>query len=200
MTQSILKGFACIGIGRQIRASWTTPSSRSPGGLNYKAGLADMLDFPCCSSGLKKMAEVAFYYCEQVCPFWDHVREWMAHIQPKQLMLLDGYVVDNVLPQFQGEKHVVFFTILAVARMGIWTTRKKGLYDNANFSHCDLILFFRHQLRVKIRCDRKRLNCITFNKRWVLAASLILQKGASSSPLPMHGNYGLGPLRSHPGK
>ena len=55
-------------------------------------------------------------------------------------MLLDvGYVVDNVLPPFQGEKRVVFLAILAVARMVIWTTRKKGLYDDANFSHRDLV-------------------------------------------------------------
>ena len=48
-------------------------------------------------------------------------------------MRLDvGYVVDNVLPPFQGEKRVVFLAILAVARMVIWTTRKKGLYDDAN--------------------------------------------------------------------
>ena len=66
-------------------------------------------------------------------------------------MLLDvGYIVDNILPQFQGEKHVVFLVILVVARMVIWTTQKKGLYDGANFSHRDLILYFRHLLRVKI--------------------------------------------------
>ena len=66
-------------------------------------------------------------------------------------MLLDiGYVVDNFLPQFQGEERVVFLAILAVARMVIWTTRKKGLYDGANFSHRELILFFRYHLRVKI--------------------------------------------------
>ena len=52
----------------------------------------------------------------------------------KQLVLLDvGYVVLNVLPLFQDEKYVVFFVILAVARMAIWTTRKKVLYDDANF-------------------------------------------------------------------
>ena len=70
-------------------------------------------------------------------------------------MLLDvGYVVDNVLPPFHSEKRVVFLAILAVARMVIWTTRNKGLYDDANFSQRDLVLYFRHQLRVKIRCDR----------------------------------------------
>ena len=81
-------------------------------------------------------------------------------------MLIDvGYVVDNVLLPFQGEKRVVFLAILAVARMGIWTMRKKGLYDDANFSHRDLVLYFRHQLRVKIRCDGKCLDRITFDKR-----------------------------------
>ena len=29
------------------------------------------------------------------------------------------------------------------------------------FSHRDLVLYFRHQLRIKIRCDRKRLDRIT---------------------------------------
>ena len=63
------------------------------------------------------------------------------------------------------------WSFLAVARMMIWTTRKKGLYDDANFSHRALVLYFRHQLRVKIRCDRKRLDHKTFDKRWVNAAS-----------------------------
>ena len=172
-------------------------------GLNYKAGLADMPDYPRCGSGLEETAEHAFYYCERVRPFWDHVGEWTARIEPKQLVLLDvGYVVDNVLPPFQGEKRVVFLAILAVARMVIWITRKKGLYDDANFSHRDLVLYFRHQLRVKIRCDRKRLDRITFNRRWVNAASLVVRKGAtlesSFPPLPAHSVYGTGPSGPHP--
>ena len=90
-------------------------------------------------------------------------------------MLLDvGYVVDNVPLPFKGEKRVVFLAILAVARMFIWLMRKRGLYDDANFSHRDLILFFRHQLRVKIRCDRKHLYRITFDKRWVNAGNLVV--------------------------
>ena len=119
-------------------------------------------------------------------------------------MQLDvGYVIDNVVSPYKGEKRVVFLAILAVARMVIWVTRNKGLYEGANFSHRDLILYFRHQLRVKIRCDRKRLDCITFDKRWVYAVSLIVRKGAtlesSFPPLPAHGNDGLGPSGPHPG-
>ena len=119
-------------------------------------------------------------------------------------MLLDvGYVVDNILPQFQGEKRVMFLAILNVARMVIWTTRKKGLYDDANFSHRDLVLYFSHQFRIKIRCDSKRLDRITFDKRWVNAASLVVRKGAmwesSFLPLPIHGVYGMGLSGPHPG-
>ena len=85
----------------------------------------------------------AFYYCEQVRPFWSHVEESTARIRPKQLVLLDvGYVVDNIDPPYQGEKREVFLRIRAVSRIVIWETRNKVLYDGANFSHCNWFLFF----------------------------------------------------------
>ena len=188
----------------EISLTWRLVRNALPlVGLNYRAGLADMPDCPRCGSGLEETAEHAFSYCERVRPFWDHVGEWTACIEPKQLVLLDvGYIVDNVLPPIQGEKSVVFLVILAVARMVIWITRKKGLYDDANFSHRDLVLYFRHQLRVKIRCDRKRLYRITFSRRWGNAASLVVKKGAtlksSFPPLPPHDVYGTGPSGPHP--
>ena len=115
----------------------------------FKAVLAGMPDGLRCVSGLEEMALHAFYYCERVSPFWNHVREWTVHIDTKEFVLLDvGNVVDNVDPPFRGEKRLVFLAILAMAGILIWETRKKGLYDGANFSHRDLILF----LRVKIRC------------------------------------------------
>ena len=173
-------------------------------GLNFKAGQTDIPDCARCGSGLEKTADHAFYYCERVCQFWDHVGEWTARIVPEPLVMLDvGYVVNNVLPPFQGETRVVFLAILSVAQMVIWTTRKKGLYDDANFSHRDLVLYFRHQLRVKIRCDRKRLDRITFDKRWVNVASLDVRKGAmlelSFPPLSVHGVYGTRPSGPHLG-
>ena len=169
-----------------------------PSRLELQSGPGRHARLPSLRQGLEETAEHAFSYCERVRPFWDHVGEWTARIEPKQLVLLDvGYVVDNVLPPFHGEKRMVFLAILAVAWMVIWTTRNKGLYDDANFSHCDLVLYFRHQLRVKIRCDRKRLDRITFSKRWVNAASLVVRKGAilesSFPPLRAHGVYGTGP-------
>ena len=162
--------------------------------LNYKVGLADMSNCPCCGSGSGETAEHAFYYCEQVCSFWNYIREWTAHIEPKQLVLLNvGYVIDDVLPPYQGEKCVVLLAILAVARMVIWMMWKKRLNAGANFSY-DLILFFRHELRVKIRCDRKHLGCITFDRRWVHTASLVIRKEAtlksSLPPLPSHSDFG----------
>ena len=66
--------------------------------LNYKGGLVDMPGFPRCSSGLEETAVFGVM--------------WMARNEPKQIVQLDvGYVVDNVLPRFQGEKRLVFLTI-----------------------------------------------------------------------------------------
>ena len=119
----------------------------------FKAGLADMPDYICCSSGFEVAfpdcicCSSGFYNCQWVHLFWSHVGEWTVHIDPKQLLLLEvGYIVDNIDPPYWGERHVVFLAILAVARMVIWETWKKGLYDGANFFHCDLIFFLRNQL------------------------------------------------------
>ena len=75
--------------------------------LAFKLGLADMPDFLRRSSGLEETALHAFYYWEQVRPFWSHVSEWTACIDPKQHVLLDvGYVEDNVDPLYRDEMRV----------------------------------------------------------------------------------------------
>ena len=55
-----------------------------------------------------------------------------------------------------------------------WAKHRLLASADANFSHRDLVLYFRHQLRVKIRCDRKRLDCVTFDNRWVNVATLVV--------------------------
>ena len=78
-----------------------------------------MPNCPRCGSIVKETAEHAFYNRERASSFWDHVGEWTARIETKQLVLLDvGYVVNNVLPQFQVKKRVVFLATLAVDSNG----------------------------------------------------------------------------------
>ena len=105
-------------INTQLAKAWTAIYSyRSYGSQTYPIKFFS-------SSYRVHITVPAFYYCERVRPFWDHVKEWTARIEPKQLVLLDvGYVIDNVLPPFQGENRVVFHAILAVARMVILSTR-----------------------------------------------------------------------------
>ena len=109
--------------------------------LNYKAGLIALA----AAVGWKKRLSTPSTTASESARFGITSVKWTARIEPKKLVLLDvGYIVDNVLPPFQGEKRMVFLVILAVPRMVIWTTRNKGLYDDANFSHRDLVLYFRH--------------------------------------------------------
>ena len=96
------------------------PECVAPQRLGFQSVLGRHADCPRCGSGLEETALHAFNYCERVRSFWSHVGEWTARIDPKQLVLLDvGYVVDNIDPPYLGGKHVVFLTIITVARMVI---------------------------------------------------------------------------------
>ena len=161
----------------------------------FRVSMADMPDCPHCGSGLEETALHAFYNCEQFHQFWSGQPTSIPNsLCCSMLVMLWTMLILHI-------KGVVFLTILAVARMVIWEMQKKGLYDGANFSHHNLILFFRHQLRIKIRCNRKHLDQITFNKRWVYVAGLVVLKGAtlesSFLPHPMHGDEGPGPSGPH---
>ena len=92
---------------------WLSRNARPFFDWPFKEVLADMPDCPRCNRELEETALHAFYYCERVRAFWSHVGEWTAPIDLKQLVLLDvGYIVDNVLPAWKGEKR-------AIARMVI---------------------------------------------------------------------------------
>ena len=96
-----------------------------------------MPDCACCDSGIEKTAEHVFY-CRWIRMLWDYV----ACIDPKQLVQLNvSYIVDNIDTLWVSVKQRVFLMILAIARMVIWQTRLKELYDGASFSDYDLMLF-----------------------------------------------------------
>ena len=75
--------------------------------------MADLFDCPRCNRELEETVVHAFYHCEQVRPFWSHVGDWTAQIDPKQLVLVEvGYVVDNVDLSWKVGKYVAFLVII----------------------------------------------------------------------------------------
>ena len=66
-------------------------------------------------------------------------------------------------------------------RVVIWTTRKKEIYEDESFSSQTLVSFFKHQIKVKIRSERKRLSSLEFGKRWVTVVRLCRVVGLSSA-------------------
>ena len=83
-------------------------------------------------------------FCERVCPFWDHIEEWRAHIEHHWLHCRQHFT------SVSGWEACGVSRNLAVARMVIWTMRKKGLYHYANFSHHDLKMLGSHNIQQKV--------------------------------------------------
>lgn len=92
----------------------------------------------------------------------------MVHIVHGHLVSLDlAYACDNLLPPvFWGETYGVF----SVANCG---SMVEGILRYELYSHRNLIEFFGHQFKMKIRCDRKRLVSRDFSERWVRIKSLV---------------------------
>ena len=140
-----------------------------------KWDLVDSSDCLRCSSGAIETCAHALFHCCMVRPLWDYVNELTARLQPHRARLeLDvGYVCDNIAPPLPRVERMVFLTLLAVARKVVWNTRPRGDPGVTPLSTHDLIIYFKHQLKVKIRCDRKRLTPRAFSERWVRTASLV---------------------------
>ena len=77
------------------------------------------------------------------------------------------------------DRNIVFLCLLGIMRVVIWMTRKKELYDDESFSSQTLVSFYKHQIKVKIRSERKRLSSLEFGKRWVTVARPYRVVGAS---------------------
>lgn len=52
---------------------------------------------------------------------------------------------------------IVLLTILAATRMVMWMMHRKVLYAVEAFPHHNMMLFFKHQVKVEIRHDSKSM-------------------------------------------
>ena len=131
--------------------------------------------------GFDETVEHAFFHCEKVWPLWSYVREVVCRMEPlREKIEIDlGHICGNAVPEWSPEKRWMFRSILAVARNVVWQTRLKEVYEEESFTSDQLIICFKHQLKVKIRCDRRRLAPAEFSRRWVVAISLVHVRGNS---------------------
>lgn len=60
-----------------------------------------------------------------------------------------------------------FLVILAMTKMVMWSSRVQEKCKVESFADYDLVCFFKCQLKVKIRCDRKRLHPVACDRRWI---------------------------------
>lgn len=101
-----------------------------------------MPDYHRIDLSLKETAVHAFYHCLPVNPFWDHVSELTARIDPEHIVpICLKYACENVSPPYSGVRQMVFLALLAEARMMMWTTRMERILRYERYSHQDLIGF-----------------------------------------------------------
>ena len=121
----------------------------------------------------------AFFHCPVVQPLYKLLEGYMVRILNGKFFVLEASsVCSNVVPKLNRQEHYVFLCLLGAMRVVIWTTRKE-LYEDESFSSQTLVAFFKHQIKVKIRSERKRLSSLEFGKRWVTVACLCRVVGAS---------------------
>ena len=131
-------------------------------------------------SDLEKSMDHAFFHCLVMQPLCKLLEGYMVRILNGKFFILEASsVCSNVVPKLNRQEHYVFLCLLGIMRVVIWTTRKKELYEDESFSSQTLVSFFKHQIKVKIWSERKRLSSLEFGKRWVTAARLSREVGAS---------------------
>ena len=125
---------------------------------------------------LEESIDHVIFHCPVVRPLCKLLEGYMVRILKGKFFVLEASsVCSNVVLRLNRQEHYVFLCLLVV----IWTTRKKELYEDESFSCQTLVSFFKHQIKVKIRSERKRLSSLEFGKRWVTVARLCRVVGAS---------------------
>ena len=123
--------------------------------------------------------EHAFFSCPVVKPLLKVLEGIMVRIQyGKPFTLGVRAALNNVVTSLARDKLYVFLCLLGVMRIVIWTTRKEEHYGGESFSSQALVAFYKHQIKVKIRSEKKRLSSFMFNERWVKLSRLCRVRGA----------------------
>ena len=129
---------------------------------------------------LEETISHAFFHCPVVRPLCKLLEGYMVRILDGKFFVLEASsVCSNVVPRLNRQEHYVFLCLLGVMRVVIWTTRKKELCEDESFPSQTLVAFFKHQIKVKIRSERKRLSSLEFGERWVTVARLCRVVGAN---------------------
>ena len=129
---------------------------------------------------LEESIDHAFFHCLIVQPVCKLLKGYMVRILNGKFFILEASsVCSNVVLRLNRQEHYVFLCLLGNMRVVIWTMRKKELYEDESFSPQILVFFLKHQIKVKIRSERKRLSLLEFGKRSVTVVRLCHVVGAS---------------------
>ena len=161
LTWRVIRGALWVG-KRLFRAKQAT----SPGCVRCSAGEESLLH--------------AFFDCPVVKPLCKLLEGFMVRmLHGKPFVLKAESVISNVVTALDRRKHYVFLCLLGIMRVVIWTTRQKGRYGGESFSSQTLVAFYEHQIKVKIKSERKRLSSMEFGEKWVKDSQLVRVKGAN---------------------
>ena len=141
---------------------------------------ANLVDTPECMrcGDWGESIEHAFYHCRFARPLCELVESYMVRVLRRPSFALEASnVCSNVSPPLEKIEKYIFLCVLGIMRVVIWTTRQKGRYEDQFYSPEQLVGFFKHQLKVKIRTERVRLSQTAFNERWVTVAQFCRVNG-----------------------
>ena len=129
---------------------------------------------------LEESINHTFFHCPVMQPLCKLLEGYMVRILNGRFFVLEASsVCSNVVLRLNRQEHYVVLCLLGIMCVMIWMTRKKELYKDESFSSQTLVSFFKHQIKVKIRSERKTLSSLQFGKRWVTIARLCCVVGAS---------------------
>lgn len=75
----------------------------------------------------------------------------------KFIVYKDTFVCSNVILLLGKSEHYVILCFVGIMRVVIWTMRQKEFHAAEKFNSSQLIWFFKDQLKVKIRMEKKQL-------------------------------------------